>query len=84
MVRLGIRNKRLEMRGVRYNMHYISLICNLLSFIFLLSSCQPEKKAMPSVMFGQADEEMVSADYDLDDIQSAGELIAVTLSGPET
>lgn len=72
------------MRGVRYNVHYISLIFNLLSFIFLLSSCQPEKKAMPSVMFGQADEEMVSADYDLDDIQSAGELIAVTLSGPET
>ena len=39
---------------------------------------------MPSVMFGQAEEEQVSADYDLEDIQAAGELIAVTLSGPET
>lgn len=35
-------------------------------------------------MFGQAEEEQVSADYDLEDIQAAGELIAVTLSGPET
>ena len=39
---------------------------------------------MPSVMFGQAEEEEFSADYDLEDVQAAGELIAVTLSGPET
>lgn len=52
--------------------------------LLLLAACQPEKKTMPSVMFGQADEEDVSANYDLADIQSAGELIAVTLSGPET
>lgn len=54
-------------------------------FLFiLLAACQPEKKTMPSVMFGQADEEEFSVDYDLSDIQVAGELIAVTLSGPET
>lgn len=39
---------------------------------------------MPSVMFGQAEEEEFAVDYDLEDIQSAGELIAVTLSGPDT
>lgn len=49
-----------------------------------LLACQPERKTMPSVMFGKAEDELISAEYDLEDIQSAGELIAVTLSGPET
>lgn len=59
-------------------------IFHWLSLTLLLVACQPEKKTMPSVMFGQAEEEELSADYDLNDIQAAGELIAVTLSGPET
>lgn len=63
-----------------FNSHLSSLI---FAFVFLVA-CQPEKKTMPSVMFGQAEEEELSVDYDLADIQSAGELIAVTLSGPDT
>lgn len=39
---------------------------------------------MPSVMFGQADETQGPSDYDLAYIQAAGEIIAATLSGPDT
>lgn len=35
-------------------------------------------------MFGQADEDIQPQDYDLADVQASGELIAVTLSSPET
>lgn len=35
-------------------------------------------------MFGQADDLSFNGDLDLADVQAAGELIAVTLSGPET
>ena len=48
-----------------------------------LSSCHREHKA-PSVMFGQADEDVQPEDYDLTDVQASGELIAVTLSSPDT
>ncbi len=61
-----------------------SLFFSLFILIFILAACQGEKKDMPSVMFGQGEDEIISAEYDLSDIQSAGELIAVTLSGPET
>ena len=44
----------------------------------LLVACQ-QKEHQPSVMFGQADE-VRAADYDLEDIQASGELIATTLS----
>lgn len=39
---------------------------------------------MPSVMFGQGEDVTASADYDLQDIQAAGEIIVATLSGPDT
>lgn len=52
------------------------------SLCILLTACHRDKHT-PSVMFGQAEVE-ASADYDLADIQAAGELIAVTLSGPDT
>jgi len=39
---------------------------------------------MPSVMFGQGDDAMSGSDYDLADIQAAGEIIVATLSGPDT
>ncbi|MCR4993903.1 MAG: transglycosylase SLT domain-containing protein [Bacteroidales bacterium] len=55
-----------------------------LSLMVVCTSCQHKAKTASSVMFGQAEEEIISADYDLEDIQAAGELIAVTLSGPET
>ena len=35
-------------------------------------------------MFGQADNGVQSMSYDLDDVQASGELIAATLSGPDT
>ena len=35
-------------------------------------------------MFGEPDEQLSPEDYDLADIQASGELIAVTLSGPDT
>ena len=35
-------------------------------------------------MFGQADEDVLPEDYDLSDVQASGELIAVTLSSPDT
>lgn len=50
--------------------------------VMLLVACQ-QKEHQPSVMFGQADE-VRAADYDLEDIQASGELIATTLSGPDT
>ena len=36
------------------------------------------------MIFGQADDVSAAEDYDLEDVQAAGELIAVTLSGPDT
>lgn len=48
----------------------------------LAVACQ-QKTHQPSVMFGQADE-VRATDYDLTDIQASGELIATTLSGPDT
>ena len=63
---------------------FSSFIFFLLSLVLFFAACQPKKTTMPSVMFGQAEEEEFSADYDLEDVQAAGELIAVTLSGPET
>ena len=47
------------------------------------TSCRQENKS-PSVMFGQADNGVQSMSYDLDDVQASGELIAATLSGPDT
>lgn len=38
----------------------------------------------PSGMFGEPEEQLSPEDYDLADIQASGELIAVTLSGPDT
>ncbi len=51
--------------------------------LLLVTSCR-EHKTMPSVMFGQSDQTQDTADYDLADIQSAGEIIVATLSGPDT
>ena len=45
--------------------------------------CRHERPAQ-SVMFGQPTVQTDADDYDLADIQAAGELIAVTLSGPDT
>lgn len=63
---------------------YYLLLTLSLSFLFFLTSCLPEKKEMPSVMFSQGEDVTDLDDYDLADIQAAGELIAVTLSGPDT
>lgn len=49
----------------------------------LLTSCA-EKRHTPSPMFGQPEEIGELEGYDLNDIQAGGELIAVTLSGPDT
>jgi len=54
-----------------------------LGTLLVLLSCRQEKHT-PSVMFGQPEEDVAPAAYDLSDIQAAGELIAVTLSGPDT
>ncbi len=50
----------------------------------ILSACRHEQRPATSVIFGQAAEEQTLEGYDLDDVQAAGELIAVTLSGPDT
>lgn len=51
--------------------------------LFLFAACHEteEKRISP---LGIADEETTEKDYDLDKIQETGELIAVTLSGPDT
>lgn len=46
-------------------------------------SCH-EKKTMPSVMFGNDNENVSAERYDLENIQAAGEIIMATLSGPDT
>ncbi|MBO4801558.1 MAG: transglycosylase SLT domain-containing protein [Bacteroidaceae bacterium] len=58
-------------------------ILHLLFLILLLAACRQEKPA-PSVIFGQPEEDIAPTAYDLSEIQAAGELIAVTLSGPDT
>ena len=57
-------------------------VLGLLGVLFAAAACKQEVQPS-SVIFGQAavqDE----ADYDLADIQASGELIAATLSGPDT
>ena len=67
------------------NMFYrITRISFSVVLVYMLIACQPEKKEMPSVMFGQGEDVTAPDDYDLADVQAAGELIAVTLSGPDT
>ncbi len=51
----------------------------------LLSACGQQREShQTSSMFGQATTEDDLTGYDLTDIQASGELIAVTLSGPDT
>ena len=59
------------------------LACLLTVFAVNLVSCgeKEEKKISP---LGITEEEYAGTAYDLDQIQEAGELIAVTLSGPDT
>ena len=59
------------------------LACLLTVFAVNLVSCgeKEEKKISP---LGITKEEYAETAYDLDQIQEAGELIAVTLSGPDT
>lgn len=62
---------------------------SLLSLVALFSwltlvACRQENRASQSVMFGPADDGAAGEAYDLSDVQAAGELIAVTLSGPDT
>lgn len=59
------------------------LACLLTAFAVNLVSCgeKEEKKISP---LGITEEEGAETAYDLDQIQEAGELIAVTLSGPDT
>ena len=60
----------------------ISLITSLLlSFNAVSCGEKEEKKISP---LGITEEEGAETAYDLDQIQEAGELIAVTLSGPDT
>lgn len=54
-----------------------------LSCLCLPTACQKENRAASSIMFGEAQQQAQTA-YDLADVQSSGELIAVTLSGPDT
>ena len=65
--------------GIRY-IHYLYI---LLVTAFILVSCRPQKTPSPlgDVM---SDSARALADYDLPDIEVAGELIAVTISGPDT
>lgn len=58
-------------------------ICSFLLFIYFYTSCGDEPK--PTV-HGVFDDDSTSVDfvYDLDDIQNGGELIVLTLYGPDT
>lgn len=57
-------------------------------FIFLVSlfclSCQSDKEKGASALSQPADADTIAVGYDLAEIAEAGELIAVTLSGPDT
>ena len=53
--------------------------------VLLCTACQPQTdRHQTSSMFGQATTEEDLRVYDLSDIQATGELIAATLSGPDT
>ena len=57
----------------------------LIGFAFIFSSCDKKKEAISNNVFDADKKESTSAvSYDLDAIYNGGELIAVTLSGPES
>ena len=60
----------------------ISLITSLLLSLNAISCGEKEEKKISPL--GITEEEGAETAYDLDQIQEAGELIAVTLSGPDT
>ena len=49
-----------------------------------LASCQPKDKSTSSVFSTSQAEDSLNAEYDLYEIEESGELIAATLSGPDT
>ena len=49
-----------------------------------LASCQPKDKSTSSVFSTSQTEDSLNAEYDLYEIEESGELIAATLSGPDT
>lgn len=61
---------------------YLSLCACIMACIFFSCDEKEEKRISPLGITAQPKEE--SADYDLPQIQESGELIAVTLSGPDT
>lgn len=63
------------------NSFFLSIL--LASAALLPTACR-QQRSMPSVMFGSGDDAPSAEDYDLSDIQAAGELIVATLSGPDT
>lgn len=66
-----------------FQLKHTPLIIALFAFCFL-AACKKENRAASSVMFGPDEDQVQPEDYDLADMQATGELIAVTLSGPDT
>lgn len=65
-------------------MHALRRCALWLCLSVLLFACREERAKRISPLGITTDEETAEADYDLDKIQASGELIAVTLSGPDT
>ena len=65
--------------------HRFGVICTAISILCTsLLSCIDKKESGNTVIFNDAADDSVSTHFDLGEIQEAGELIAITLSGPDT
>ena len=66
-----------------FQLKHIPFIIALFTFC-LLAACKKENRAASSVMFGSDEDQVLPEEYDLAEMQATGEMIAVTLSGPDT
>lgn len=62
----------------------IGIYIHLLGLLFLLVACSQKQQEVPATPWGGEEESVGSSDFDLEQIVSNGELIALALTGPET
>lgn len=61
-----------------------SIYIHLLLLLFLSVSCHQKQQEPPMTPWGGEEENVAASDFDLEQIVNNGELIALTLTGPET
>ena len=61
-----------------------SIYIHLLGLLVLLAACSQKQQEAPASPWGGEEESVASSDFDLEQIVSNGELIALALTGPET